>query len=270
MNIGSFLTLSAKDITFSYPGKENLFSRFSFTLPAGKFTILAGGNGCGKSTLVRILSGILPVSEGKILLNETPFKNCSFSQRKKILGFVPQELPEMEEITVRELLLTGCLAGKSLFSLPLPDSRDREKIQKILEELDLTHLAENSCASLSGGEFRRAAIGASLVQSPRILLLDEPCASLDYGHAQSLMRLLQKLCRKHFLTILMVSHDLILPSMYADHFVLMKKGGFLKEGKPENILNKENLQAIYHIPFELLYTAKGHPVPVPLPVPAEE
>ena len=259
MNMDTSSVLSAKDISFSHTGKEELFSHLSFTLPKGEFTVLAGSNGCGKSTLLRILAGFLPVSAGEVLLHGSPIH--SFSRKRKKPGFVPQELPEAEEMTVRELVLTGLLAGKGLF--PFATGKEKAKVQEILEELDLTHLAQRRCASLSGGEFRRAAIGMSLVRSPEILLLDEPCSSLDYGHAQSLMLFLQKMCRKHFLTILMVSHDLILPAKYATNFVLMKKGEIFAEGAPEKVLTKENLEEVYHIPFEVHSSQKNFPVPIP-------
>ncbi|MBR2365356.1 MAG: ABC transporter ATP-binding protein [Lentisphaeria bacterium] len=256
--------LRAENITFSYMEKAGLFSDLSFALPSGKMTVLAGSNGCGKSTLLRILAGIQKIKRGRVLLKGVPLEHYSIADRTKITGFVPQELPLAENMTVRDLLITGRLAKKNLFGLPIASADDEKEVEKVLRDLELAELAERTCASLSGGEFRRAAIGAILVQQPEILLLDEPCAALDYRHTLELYDILKKMCEEKALTILLVSHDLILPAKYASNFVLMKKGRLIAEGAPEEVLCKENLEKVYDIPFEILSTGISTPVPIPM------
>lgn len=256
--------LQAENISFAYPGKKEIFSNLSFTLPAGKITVLAGCNGCGKSSLLRLFAGALTPQQGKILLYGKPLEKYSFAGKAKELGFVPQKLPEAENMTVKELLITGRLARKNFFGLPILSAEDEKIIQKMAEELDLAKLLERKCASLSGGEFRRAAIASVMVQERKLLLLDEPCASLDHAHALGLMQLLQKMCLQYHLSILLVSHDLILPAMFAENFVLMKQGRITAEGAPREVLKEDILQKVYDIPFQLFY---GDPSDFPVPVP---
>ena len=116
---------------------------------------------------------------------------------------------------------------------------------------------------MSGGEFRRAAIGATLVRQLEILLLDEPCAALDYRHEQELMELLERLRKERSLTILLVSHDLTLAARFGTNFVLMKEGSILARGLPEEVLTPETLEKVYDIPFQILRSSGGFPVPLP-------
>ena len=258
--------LSARNIFFSHEGKRgknDFFSDLSFHLPPGKMTVLAGGNGCGKSTLLKILCGRLGVKSGVVSFDGTPLKKLSSSRRGELIGLVPQELPRTEEMTVWDLVMTGRLARRSIFGLPVASSSDVQAVEEILRELDMLSLAERRCSSLSGGEFRRAAIGATLVRQLEILLLDEPCAALDYRHEQELMELLERLRKERSLTILLVSHDLTLAARFGTNFVLMKEGAILARGLPEEVLTPETLEKVYDIPFQILRSSGGFPVPLP-------
>lgn len=255
--------LSAENITFSYKKGEKIFSDLSFTLPPGKMTVVAGSNGCGKSTLLRLLASLLVPEKGKITFQKEDGSLLPRDDHKKILGFIPQYLPQSGEMTVEELIVTSLLAPKSLFSFPIASKKDKTAAKEVMAQLDLTALAARKCASLSGGEYRRAAIAALLVQKKSILLLDEPCASLDYGHGEKLLRLLDSLCREYSLSILLVSHDLIQPAGYASKFVLMKKGCIMAQGSPEEVLKEDILEKVYDHPFEILTSSRNFPVVIP-------
>ena len=254
--------LSLRGITFAFSPAKTLFSDFSFTLSKGEFTVLAGCNGCGKSTFMRLACGLYTPQKGSVLLRGRPLKEYSGIQRSSLLGFVPQNLPESAGMTVEELVLTGRAGANTLFGLPVPSRKDRRLTEKALADMDILHLAERSCDSLSGGEFKRASIAAILAGEPEILLLDEPCSFLDYPHSENLMQILSSLQRERSLSICMITHELALPAKYASRFVLMKDGRILADGTPENVLCPDILEQVYSCPFDVLEDRNGNKVPV--------
>lgn len=254
--------LSLKEITFSFSPGKKFFKDLSFTLFHGEFVVLAGCNGCGKSTFMRLAAGLRTPERGTVFLRGKPLKEYSAIQRASLLGLVPQDLPESAGMTVAELVMTGRAGRNSLFGLPVPSQKDRFLTRKALEDMDILHLAERSCDSLSGGEFKRASIAAILAMEPQILLLDEPCSFLDYPHSENLMRILSSLQKERSLSICMISHELALPAKYASRFVLMKDGAILADGTPEKVLHPDILEEVYSCPFEVLTDRNGNKVPV--------
>jgi iron complex transport system ATP-binding protein len=248
--------LSVKDLTYSpEKGKAPLYKDFSFSLEKGEFLLIAGSNGCGKSTLLKLLSGYLVPEKGMILLSGRSYeKGISNSES---LGYVPQILPESGGFTVRELIQMGC-SGRDFSNLFL-SRKDREKVEEILEVMEITHLAERKLAALSTGEFRLAAIASILIKMPHLLLLDEPTASLDFHHGKKLMLLLEKYRKEKGTTILMTAHDLMVPVPFATKVLLLKKGEILAEGEVEKVLTEENLQKTFCCDFDVTLSPSGYP-----------
>ena len=254
--------LSLKRLTFAFSPGKILFDDFSFTLFKGDFAVLAGCNGCGKSTFMRLACGFYTPQKGSVILRGRALREYSGMERSSLLGFVPQNLPSTAGMTVAELVLTGRAGANLLFGLPVPSRKDRLLMEKALADMDILHLAGRSCDSLSGGEFKRAAIAAILAREPEILLLDEPCSFLDYPHSENLMRILSSLQKERSLTICMISHELALPAKYASRFILMKDGRIFADGTPEKVLCPDILEQVYTCPFEVLEDSKGNKVPV--------
>ena len=248
--------LSVKNLSYSpEKGKAPLYKDFSFSLEKGEFLLIAGSNGCGKSTLLKLLSGYLVPDKGRIFFSGEAYGEGKISHKKLLPGYVPQILPECGNFTVRELIQMGC-SGRD-FSCLFLSRKDREKVEEILEIMEISHLAERKLAALSTGEFRLAAIASILVKMPHLLLLDEPTASLDFHHGKKLMLLLEKYRKERRLSIAMTSHDLLIPSPFAARVLLMTKGAVAAEGTPEETLTKENLQKTFQCHLEVGHSSRG-------------
>jgi iron complex transport system ATP-binding protein len=165
---------------------------------------------------------------------------------------------------VREYVLLGRTPYRSLLSGPGP--ADRAVVAESLERLDLQTMADRPIRTRSGGERQRAVLARALAQQPRLLLLDEPTASLDLGHAQQLLELVDELRREDGLTVISTLHDLALAGQYADRLVLLAEGVQVASGAPAEVLTTEALATHYGANAEVIAGPGGvrvHPVRPP-------
>lgn len=187
-----------RGLGFRYPEGKLVLSGASFELPVRTHACAIGPNGGGKTTLLRLLLGLLSPTEGTIeVLGAPPHRACHH------VGYVPQhtEVRRGFPITVREVVLTGCL-GEDPFR---PHRECVERSEQILADLGIADLRNRSFDKLSGGQRQRTLIARALVGDPSLLLLDEPTANVDPGVARRVHDLLVKLNER--ITILTVSHD---------------------------------------------------------------
>jgi len=220
--------------------KKCVLSNIHFTAPAGKFTAIIGRNGCGKSTIVSCIGGLLPY-DGEITLDGGSIKSMSPKDRASRIGIMLQRL-HAPHITVRALAVFG--RNPYLGIAERLSAADREKIDMALAETELTELADCYLDRISGGELRRAYLCMTLVQDTEILVLDEASANMDIDHEMRFMHALHNLCTKGK-TILAVMHNLE-QAMTADQIVLLDNGkqlftgtpkAFLEEGWSERVFN---------------------------------
>ncbi|HAK9529036.1 TPA: TonB-dependent receptor [Escherichia coli] len=157
----------------------------SFTLSQGTICCLLGANGCGKTTLMRSILGVIPLLKGEILLDSLPVQTLSHRQRAQAIAWVPQAHDGIFAFSVLDMVLMGLAPTIGAFSVP--GKQERLKATEQLEKLGILHLATRRWNTLSGGERQLALIARALVQQPRLLLLDEPASSLDFGHQIQLL-----------------------------------------------------------------------------------
>ncbi len=214
-------------------------------LKRGDFVGLIGPNGCGKSTLIRILAGVLPLWDGELLYEGGMSNSLSRKEIARFLGVVPQEGQPPFAFSVRELVAMGRHPFIRRFrSLSLGDLRI---VEEALEQADVLHLAERSIMELSGGERQRVIIARALAQTPSVLLLDEPTNHLDINHQVEVFDLLYRLNREAGLTLLCSTHDLNFAAEYCRHLLVMDKGQICASGPPEEVINEVLLQRVYGI-----------------------
>lgn len=157
----------------------------SFNLSQGSICCLLGANGCGKTTLMRTILGVIPLSGGEILLDGVPVQKLSHHQRAQAIALVPQAHDGVFAFSVLDMVLMGLTPIMGTFSVP--GKQERLKATEQLERLGISHLATRRWNTLSGGERQMALIARALLQQPRLLLLDEPASSLDFGHQIQLL-----------------------------------------------------------------------------------
>lgn len=209
---------------------------------AGGWLAVIGPNGSGKSTLLRAVLGFHP-HEGQVRVDGAPTAGMHRRRLARTLAYAPQ-LPVLPEgVSTHEYVTLGRTPHHAL--LAAPRSVDRRVVDEVMERLELGSLADRLLRTLSGGEQQRAVLARALAQQPRVLLLDEPTASLDLGHAQQVLDLVDRLRRQDGLTVISTLHDLTLAGQYADRLALLSKGRVVAEGPPAQVLTTAALQTHY-------------------------
>ena len=224
------------------------------------WTAVVGPNGAGKTTLLRCIAG-LQRHAGAVLLDGRRVASLSPRERAQEIGYAPQVPVLPEAVTVAEYVLLGRTPYRPL--LLGPRREDRDVVGDSLERLDLTPLAGRTLRTLSGGERQRAVLARALAQQPRMLLLDEPTAALDLGHAQTVLEIVDGLRRDEGLTVVSSLHDLVLAGQYADQLVLLAGGRVAATGRPQDVLTAEALARHYGASADVTADATGvrvHPI----------
>ena len=190
-------TFTLNHLSFRVPGRT-LLHPLSLTFPAGKVTGLIGHNGSGKSTLLKMLGRHQPPSEGDILLDDQPLESWNSKAFARKVAYLPQQLPQAEGMTVRELVAIGRYPWHG--ALGRFGVADREKVEEAIALVGLKPLAHRLVDSLSGGERQRAWIAMLVAQDSRCLLLDEPTSALDIAHQVDVLALVHRLSQQRGLT----------------------------------------------------------------------
>ncbi|MBD3382479.1 MAG: ATP-binding cassette domain-containing protein [candidate division Zixibacteria bacterium] len=199
MMADSSIAVKFEDVNFAYDGGFQL-ENVNLIIRPGEFVSVVGPNGGGKTTLLKLINGLLQPERGKI---EVFGKNPA--EVRQLIGYLPQNIefdPEFP-VTVREVVRMGRL-GEG-FKLRY-SKHDNHEVEQVLEETGLKDYSSAMLSEISGGQRQRTLLARTLVCRPRILLLDEPTAYLDFDMSEVIFEILQKL--EHDLTIIMVSHDI--------------------------------------------------------------
>ncbi len=234
--------VTIEGLNHSY-GKETVLKDLSFSVGLPEFFIIIGPNGSGKTTLLKTINGLIKPQSGKIEIYDQPYRSYSQMDLARLIAFVPQEILSDFPFTVQETVLMGRYPRLGL--LRLESDKDRRIAEEAMAFTDVDHLARRKLYELSGGERQRVVIARAICQEPKIMLLDEPTASLDLGHQIRIMDLMEKLEHEKNIAIIMVSHDINLASMYGDRLLLLDKGRAVELGKPEDVVTFEKLEQTY-------------------------
>ena len=243
------MSLEGKNINFSY-GLQQILDDFSIQFKKGHFYGILGPNGCGKTTLLNLLSGLLKIQyqhgdSGEIVINESDIHNWSSRKTAKALAYVQQSSDGMNfDFTVKEMVLMGRYAYIDRFSKE--SKEDVHIVDTILEDLNLTHLANRYYSELSGGEQQKVIIARAIAQQAKILLLDEPTSHLDINFQIEFMELFQIFVKRGLLVIA-VLHDLNLAAQFCDKIVILKDRGIHAFGTVAETITQENIQQVYDI-----------------------
>jgi iron complex transport system ATP-binding protein len=231
----------------------------------GEWVAVLGPNGAGKTTLLRAVARLVPFS-GSIALEGRPTSALPRTELARLVAVVPQEPSTPPWMTVAEYVLLG--RTPHLGPLATEGRRDREAAGAALARLDLLDYRDRRLGTLSGGEKQRVVVARALAQEARIVLLDEPTASLDIGHVQQALDLLDALRAESGLTLVAAMHDLTLAAQYADRVVLLAAGRIAAEGLPRDVLTEETIARHYGATVDVVPVA-GRPAVIPRRAPRE-
>jgi iron complex transport system ATP-binding protein len=192
---------------------------------------------------MKVIGGILPRNRGAIVIQDRNLEAYSRNMLARIIAYVPQMAQSDFPFTVEEVVLLG--RAPHLGLLGLTAAKDIALAEEAMKFTGVSHLAHRRLDQLSGGESQRVLIARAICQEPQIILLDEPTASLDLAHQIRLMDLMRRLKQEKGLTVVMVSHDVNLASMYGDCLLLLKQGQLVGQGSPREVLTRERLESTY-------------------------
>jgi len=220
-------------------GQRKVVNEVSLAVEVGEICGLLGPNGAGKTTTFYMLVGLISPDEGAVLLNDYDLTDAPMHQRARLgLTYLPQEPSVFRRLSVEDNVMA------ILETLDLNPKERRLRLERLLADLNLSHLAKNKALSLSGGERRRLEITRALALTPTFLLFDEPFAGIDpiaVGDIQNLILLL----RGRGLGILISDHNVRETLSVCDRAYIINEGRVLKEGLPRELANDETVRRIY-------------------------
>lgn len=247
--------LEARNLSVSYGKKRPTVEHVDLTIPRGSMVSLIGPNACGKSTIVKAVSRMIPHAEGEIILDGRSVDDYRRKEQAQKMAVLLQNNTIPAAMTVRELMVYGRTPYVGLFDRI--SETDEEIVDWAMERSGITHLRDRFVGQLSGGECQRVLFSMAITRKPKLLILDEPTTYLDVRHQIELLELAKDLNRDMGVTVLMVLHELNQASFYSDYLYLMNQGKILSHGTPSEVLTSPHLRQVYGIDARVSYEEWG-------------
>ena len=229
-------------------GGRQILSGVSFSVAPGQFTGLIGPNGAGKTTLLRVILGLQPPTEGRVLLNGSPRPRLS----GRLIGYVPQKLAIDQDVPLRARDVVGLGIDGNKLGFPLPSASRRQRVTEALAAVGAESYADARIGELSGGEQQRVLIAHALIGRPNLLLLDEPLANLDLKSEQGIVSVLARLAHEQGIAVLISAHDLN-PLLREIDTVVYVAAGRAAAGRTDEVIRSEVLTALYGSRVDVLH-----------------
>lgn len=222
---------------------RKILSNISMNIPQSSAVTIMGPNGAGKTTLLRVALGLVKPTSGEICFFG---KKIGSKENKKILGYIPQNLGLVNELSVFSNVMMGALKRmprwRSITGMYSKDLLD--DAYSLMYELKITHLKDVKIKKLSGGERQRVAIARTLIQKPSIILADEMTASLDFKAAVTVMDIFAEVKKKMKITLLMTHHNPDLARLYSDNVLIMINGK-IEKNIPASEITQDSIGGLY-------------------------
>ncbi len=251
--------IQVEEISFGYT-EENVLSDISFTIKKGEIVTLLGPNGCGKSTLIKIMLGLLRPAEGDIFFNGKNIQQMSSKSLAREVAYVPQLHKSSFPYTVRDVVLMGRIPHKAFFFQY--SKADMGIAADALGRLSISHLADRAYTEISGGERQLTLIARALAQGAKTFIMDEPASGLDYGNQMRLLDQIIKLSREGY-TFIKSTHSPEHALWIADRAIMIKNGALMADGKCDEVISSKNLFHLYNARVNVLKLNRSLRVCVP-------
>ena len=243
------MLLSVKNISKEYNNGITALKNVSFDVEKGEFISIIGPSGSGKSTLLRSINKMIDISQGSILFenrNIEKLKKKEIELVRREIGMIFQNYNLVERLTVIENVLHGRLGYKSVFSgiLGIYSEEEKKEAFNFLEKVNMTKYAYQKCNELSGGQKQRVGIARAIMQKPKLLLCDEPIASLDPKTAENIMDYLKKIVTELKITCIVNLHQVDIAKKYSNRIIALNKGEKIFDDKPKYLTN-DTIEFIY-------------------------
>lgn len=240
--------MSLRNVSFAY-GQEPILKSISLDIKAGETVGIIGPNGSGKSTLMKLMGNVLQPEPDSIFFKG---KDLLHSKRKTLaqsIAWIPQENPIVFRFKVAEVVMMG--RHPYLSPLMFEGREDFNIAHQAMSLTNTLEFADRCFNEISGGEKQRVLIAGALAQEPEMMLLDEPTAALDLKYQMEILSILKELNEGKGVTLVMALHDLHLASKFCKRIVLLQKGRIVRDGTPDEVLQKDILEKVYDIKIKI-------------------
>ena len=240
------IKIETSGLQYSYQVGQSVLTDISLKINSGSVTVLLGLNGSGKTTLIKVLTGILKLSDGFVSINGEDISRLSSSKLSRLVSYVPQNISDDTDFTVSDYLTFGRLNTIKFYSSP--KSQDYEKTRRIAEDLGIVNLLDKKMNELSGGQRQLVTIARAVVQDAEIIIMDEPTSSIDYKFLDIVIKYIEKL-KNIGKTIILSCHNPSIPLLLNAEVVVLERGSVKIMGKARDVLTLPVLSDIYGCDF---------------------
>ncbi len=247
------MRLETRNLACGY-GRKVVMDGLSVSVDSGEMLCLLGSNGSGKTTFFKTVLGLLKKKGGDVLLDGENVEGWSPARLARMIGYVPQAHGAAFSFRALDVVLMGRTSHVALFSSP--SDEDVEKAEQAMEILGISYLREAPYTCISGGEQQLVLLARALAQEPRILILDEPTTSLDFGKQFMVMERVKVLARMG-LTIVLSTHFPEQSFFYATRVLCFRKGNLVALGSPSEAVTEENIRAMYGVDVRIITLGNG-------------
>lgn len=231
-------------------GDKAVLSDISFTVESGQMLSILGPNGVGKTTLFKSMLGLLHPLKGRVLVDGEDIASWPEKRKAQVIGYIPQSHVPPFPYTVIQVVVMGCVAHLGTFAAP--GAEDYEYAERMLDCLGVLHLKDRVYTEISGGERQMVLISRALVQQPKILLMDEPTANLDFGNQARVLDVVNALADAGMIVV-MTTHAPDHTFLCHTQVALIERGGKVTFGSADDVVTEENLQRAYGIDVAIMH-----------------
>ena len=238
------MSVKIKNIVYNYPRNKNaVLNGVSLEINKGDLLLLLGNNGCGKTTLIKAIVGLLKPKSGAIEIDGIDLLSLSIHKRSKYISYVSQKVNLLEDIKIIDYLLCGFANEIKFYSKP--SKEQIEKAKEYASRLNISHLLDKSIDEISGGERQIVSICCALLQDSEVLILDEPTSALDLKNQNMVLSLLKDIAQKENKTMILSSHNPNHALYLNSKVAVMKDGKVLEYGNSIDVITVDKLKSIY-------------------------
>lgn len=239
------MNIKTSNLSFKYDKKaaKPVLNSINLEIKEGTVNVLLGLNGCGKTTLIKLLAGLEKPTEGIILYDEQDLQTIRIKERAKKFSYVPQQANVTNDVPVRQYLSYG--TTNTLAFYEHPGKEEMKLVEDTAEKLHITHLLDKNLGEISGGELQIVLIACALIQRTPIMLLDEPTSALDMKNQNLVLSILKDIAREQNKTIVLSSHNPNHALFLDSNVVLIHDGVVREEGPAKELIKVEKLVPIY-------------------------
>jgi len=244
------MILDVKNLSFRYGTGRTIFHDVSFSLDKGEVLSILGTNGAGKSTLLNCIANLFRPASGEIFLEGRAMSKMKMREVAQVVGYVPQIHTPAYAYTVREFTVMGRTPYIGAFAKP--SAADYEMADAALERMGIYHLADKAYTEISGGERQQVTIARVITQQPKMILLDEPTAHLDYGNQYRVVQMIKQLSDEGY-ALIMTTHNPDHAIILNGKVAILNREGLLSVGQAADTLDHETLSTLYRLNIKTVY-----------------